>query len=283
MSFIACHAPRLQHLFLALLLLPCGTPLFASPEEDRQAFLAFFSERFPDVPLQQYVHGSMMLSQDALSQYESIMDFPPFEGDIDRGRMLWEKPFANGTTFADCFDNGGRNVAGRYPYYDDASDRIVTFEMALNACLRKNGEAELDYGDRSTMGVLTAYARTLSDGMMMDIKVDSEGARKKYEAGRAFYFRRIGQHNLACASCHYTHAGHYFRDELLSPTIGQPVNYPVFRGGEFLYTLHMRYQRCMEALRAMPYPAGSEELNNLEYFHSYLNNGLPLKASVYRR
>jgi sulfur-oxidizing protein SoxA len=39
----------------------------------------------------------------------------------------------------------------------------------------------------------------------------------------------------------------------------------------------------MEAVRAVPFAAGSEELNNLEYFHSYLSNGLPLKASVYRR
>ncbi|HBZ19474.1 MAG TPA: sulfur oxidation c-type cytochrome SoxA, partial [Betaproteobacteria bacterium] len=28
---------------------------------------------------------------------------------------------------------------------------------------------------------------------------------------------------------------------------------------------------------------GSETLNNLEFFHSYLSNGLPLQSSVYRR
>ena len=280
-------APRksllLRGLILALLLSVRTLPLFASPDQDRAQFLAFFQNRFPDVPLEQYVHGSMMLSDDALSQYESIMDFPPFQADIDRGRTLWEKPFTNGKTFADCFRNGGHDVAGHYPYYDEANDQVVTFELAINRCLEENNETKFDYRDINTMGVLTAYARTLSDGMLMDIKVETEGARKKYKAGRAFYFRRIGQHNLACASCHLTHAGHYFRDELLSPTIGQAVHFPVFRGGEFLYTLQMRYQRCMEALRAVPFAAGSEELNNLEYFHSYLNNGLPLKASVYRR
>ena len=283
MSLKPQTTPFFNRLILAVLLSAFSLPLLASPEQDREQFLAFFQQRFPGVPLEQYVYGTMMLSDDALSQYESIMDFPPFQADIDRGRRLWEKPFANGKTFADCFENGGHNVAGRYPYYDETSDRVVTFEMAINGCLRKNNEPEFDYGDRKTMGVLTAYARTLSDGMLMDIKVESEGARKRYEAGRAFYFRRRGQHNLACASCHVTHAGHYFRDELLSPTIGQAVHFPVFRGGEFLYTLQMRYQRCMEAIRAVPLPAGSEEFNNLEYFHSYLNNGLPLKASVYRR
>jgi len=267
----------------AFMLTACTGSVFASPEKDRTALLVFFGERFVDVPLQEYVHGSMMLSDDARMQYDSIMDFPPFQGDIDRGQAIWETPFANGKTFASCFENGGHNVAGGFPYYDEETSRVVTFEMALNDCLRVNGETEFDYGERPTMGVLTAYARTLSDGALMDVRVDGAGAREKYEAGRAFYYRRIGQHNLACASCHVSHAGHYFRDELLSPTVGQAVHFPVFRGGEFLYTLHMRYRRCMEAVRAVPYQAGSEELNNLEYFHSYVNNGLPLKASIYRR
>jgi L-cysteine S-thiosulfotransferase len=273
----------LQRMFVALLMMACAVPVLSSPEEDRQAFMALFRERFPDIPLQDYIHGSMMLSADARSQYDSIMDFPPFQGDIDRGRRIWEKPFGNGKTFSDCFEDGARKLAGHYPRYDEASGRVVTFEMAINQCLSANGEAEFDYGDTSTMGVLTAYARSLSDGMLMDIRVDTDAARQKYEAGRALYFQRIGQHNLACASCHLTHAGRYFRDELLSPTIGQALHFPVFRGGEFLLTLHMRYQRCMEAVRAVPFAAGSEELNNLEYFHSYLSNGLALKASVYRR
>ena len=268
---------------IAIAALSCVIPALASPEEDRLAFMALFLERFPGVPPEEYIHGSMMMSDDARSQYESIMDFPPFEGDIERGRIIWEKPFGNGRSFADCFENGGRDVAGRYPYHDEAENRVVTFEMAINRCLSANGETPFDYGDTATMGVVTAYARTLSDGMLMDIKVDTAAARQKYDAGRALYFRRIGQHNLACASCHLTHAGRYFRDELLSPTIGQALHFPVFRGGEFLFTLHMRYQRCMEAVRAVPFAAGSEELNNLEYFHSYLSNGLPLKASVYRR
>jgi sulfur-oxidizing protein SoxA len=255
----------------------------ASAESDRQALLAYFRERFPDIPLERYAYGALMLSADAKAQYDSIMEFPPFQPDIDRGRKIWETPFRNGRRFADCFPNGGRNIAGKYPYFDRRLGKVVTFEMALNFCLRDNGESQFDYGDRNTMGVLTAYARTLSDGMPMDIRVEGKAAREKYEAGKALYYRRIGQMNLACASCHVTHAGRYFRDELISPVIGQAVHFPVFRGGEHLFTLHMRYQRCMEALRAVPFPAGSEELNNLEYFHSYLSNGLPLKASVYRK
>ena len=253
------------------------------PETDRQAVLDYFKERFPGIPLEQYVFGALMLSPDAKAQYDSIMEFPPFQAEVDRGKALWERRFANGKSLASCFPNGGRNVAGNYPYFDERLGRVVTFEMAINFCLRDNGEAQFDYNDRETMGVLTSYARTLSDGMRMNVRVDSSRAREKFEAGRAFYHRRIGQMNIACASCHVTHAGRYFRDELISPVVGQAVHFPVFRGGDLLYTLQMRYQRCMEAVRAVPLSSGSEELNNLEYYHSYLSNGLPLTASVYRK
>ena len=105
------HMKPFRQMLAAALMLTWIVPAASSPEEDRNAFLALFEQRFPGVPLQEYIHGSMMLSEDARAQYESIMDFPPFQGDIDRGREIWERPFGNGKTFADCFENGGRLVA----------------------------------------------------------------------------------------------------------------------------------------------------------------------------
>lgn len=257
--------------------------VLASPEDDRAAFISLYREKFPTVPLEDYVNGALMLSSDARSQFDSIMDFPPFQREIDNGKALWEKPFRNGKTFAGCFANGGRNVAGNFPYYDAAADRVVTFEMAINRCLRDNGEAQFKFDDKSTMGAVTAYARTLSDGMQVDVRVQGAGALAKYEQGKKLYFTRIGQYNFACASCHMANAGKILRTEILSPALGQTTHWPVFRGGDDLNTLHMRYQRCMEQMRAVPFAAGSEALNNLEYFHSYLSNGLTMRASVYRK
>jgi sulfur-oxidizing protein SoxA len=224
-----------------------------------------------------------MLSRDAKSQFDNIMEFPPFQGDLDRGRTLWEIPFANGRGFADCFPDRGRNVAGNYPEYEAASDKVVTLEMVINRCLKRNGEREFRYSDKSTMGILTAYARSLSDGMRVNVRVDGPGALAKYEDGKRRYYQRVGQYNFACASCHMANAGRILRTEVLSPAMGQTTHWPVFRGGDNLNTLHMRYRRCLEQMRAEPLPPGSEELNNLEYFHSYLSNGLPMRASVYRK
>ncbi len=274
---------RLPIYIFAIMFASINMQALSSPEEDRMIFLSTFAANIPGIPVPQYTHGSMMLSEDALNQYNSIMDFPPFQGVIDKGQKIWETPFKNGSTFADCFDNGGVDIAGKFPLYNEELKQVITFEMALNTCLEQNGEMPMALIDPETMGALSAYARGLSDGMLMEIQVASEAALEKYALGKSFYFRRIGQYNLACASCHLTNGGRYFRDELLSPTIGQAVHFPVFRGGERLCTLQMRYQRCMEAVGAVPFESGSEALNNLEYFHSYLNNGLPLKSAVYRR
>ena len=253
------------------------------PEQDRITFIELYKKKFPDRPLNEYVFGALMLSEDAKDQYDSIMEFPPFSPTIEAGKALWEKPFKNGRTFADCFPNDGKFVAGNYPQFEEKLGKVVTFEMAINQCLVANDEAPLKISDMKTMGVLMSYARTLSDGMQMNIKVDSPGALEKYEAGKKFFFERRGQLNFACASCHMQNAGNILRTEILSPTVGQATHWPVFRGGDNLNTIQARYKRCLEQIRVEPLEQGGEEFNNLEYFHSYLSNGLPLKASVYRK
>jgi sulfur-oxidizing protein SoxA len=253
------------------------------PEAERQRLVAMFTERFPGVPLEDYVYGAMIANPDARAQYEQIMEFPPFLGDIEAGRRIWETPFRNGRRFADCFPNGGHDVLGNYPYYDAQTRRVVTFEAALNRCLKTHGEPEMAYGEHTPMGVLSAYARTLSNGMKMNIRVDSPEARERFEAGRDLFFRRIGQLNAACAGCHLYNAGNTMRMEIISPALGHATHWPIFRGGEELMTLQGRFKRCMEQMRAVPYGYDSREWNDLEYFLSYLSNGIPLQASVMRK
>ena len=270
-------------LLRAALAAPLACVAQASPEGDRARFLEAHALSFPGIAVADYVHGAFMASADARRHYEDIMAFPPFLPEIERGRVLWETPFRNGRGYADCLPGAGRMIAGRYPHYEPAEDRVITFEMALNRCRRANGEPEYRYDDRATMGLLTAWARSLSDGMPMDIRVEGAGARRRYENGRRLFFRRMGQMNFACATCHLHNAGRVMRMETISPAVGQAVHFPIWRGAEQLYTAHMRFTRCMEQVRAAPFPMGSEAFNDLEYFHAALSNGLPLQANVYRR
>ncbi len=257
--------------------------VLATPEQDRQALIKYYTQKYPNVKIDDYVYGALAFDADSKAQYESIMEFPPYESVIEAGRKMWETPFKNGKRYADCFPNGGKQIAGNYPMFDEAKGKVVTLQDALNNCRVANGEEAYKLNDMKTMGTLTSYMRTLSDGMLMNVKVEGPKAMAAYEAGKKTFFSRKGQLNFACANCHVQNGGTRLRSELISPVIGHAVHWPVFRGGDNLVTLQQRYTGCFTQVRAVPPPQGGETMNNLEYFHSALSNGLPLKASVFRK
>lgn len=260
-----------------------GASAMAGPEDDRRYLLELYYSRFPQIQLADYVNGALIFSADAKAQYDSMMIMPPWQDVIERGRKMWETPFKNGNTYMGCFRNGGKDAAGNYPYFDEKLGKVVTFEMAINRCRRDNAEAEYKYDDMATMGTLTVYARSLSDGMPMNIKVDGPDAQAAYEAGKRLFYSRRGQLNFACATCHVGNAGNHVRNEFLSPVVGQTTHWPLFRGEGDLWTLQRRYAACNGLTRAVPFAIGSEEYNNLEYFHSYMSNGLPMHTAVWRK
>lgn len=259
------------------------TDALATPEQDRQAFIKHYTQKYPNIKVDDYVYGALAFDDDSRAQYNSIMEFPPYESVVDQGRKMWETPFQNGKRYADCFPNGGKQIAGTYPQFDDAKGKVVTLQDALNACRVANGEEAYKLEDMKTMGTLTSYMRTLSDGMLMNVKIEGPKAMAAYEDGKKTFFSRKGQLNFACANCHVQNAGTRLRSELISPAVGHAVHWPVFRGGETLVTLQQRYEGCFKQVRAVPPPQGGELMNNLEYFHSSLSNGLPMKASVFRK
>ena len=255
----------------------------AGPEEDRMKLVKQFKTAYPDLKADDYVYGALSFDPDSMSQYKSIMEFPPYSGELDKGEKLWKTAMKSGKTYAECLPNGGKDIAGNYPMFDDAKGKVVTLEDAINACRAANGEEAWGFGDPKTMGLLTAYMRTLSDGMKMNIKVESEGAKKAYEDGKKTFYSRAGQFNFSCGSCHVDNAGNRLRSEILSPVIGQATHWPAFRGGDTLVTLQVRYEGCHKNVRHVSDKAGSTRYNNLEYFHSFMSNGLPLQASVFRK
>lgn len=247
------------------------------PEEDRKALVAYFQEKLPEVPLEEYVNGQYALDENRRSQWESMEAFPPYEFAVADGKALFETPFENGETYASCFENGGIGIRQNYPYFDTDRDEVITLELAINECREANGEKPLKY-KKGDIASISAYMASTSQGKKFDIAVpDDPKALTAYEAGKEFYYTRRGQLNFSCASCHVQNADEWIRADLLSPTLGQPASFPVHRSkwGE-LGTLHRRFSGCNANVRAEPFPAQSEIYRNLEYFLTYMSNGLPV-------
>ena len=250
----------------------------ASPDSVKKEIAARLQRQFPGLTATDYTQGAAAFDAELRARIDE--NSTAAAAIAESGQTLWARKFRDGRTLATCFPNGGRRVAANYPQYDARLKRIVTLEMAVNQCLKAHGEAPYDPADAKTMGAVTAYLRSLSNGAKIAVRVPA-AAEERFEQGRRLYFTRLGQRNYACASCHLQGAGQRFTDTPLSPAIGQATHWPVVREGSAI-TLHARIRECLDLMGAAPFAAGSEELNHLEYFLAYLSNGLALRANAWR-
>ena len=255
-----------------------------TPEEDLAAFRNFFKNRFPDVPTDEYVNGVYAIDPIGRENWEAIEEFPPYEPFVDDGQSMWETPFANGKTYKDCFPEGPA-MESKYPYWDKQKEMVITLPLAINQCREANGEKPLKY-KKGPIANLLAYIAHESRGQTTDVQIpaDDPKALAAYENGKKFYYTRRGQLNFSCATCHLQNAGMKIRADILSPALGHTTHWPVYRSkwGE-LGTLHRRFDGCNKQVRAKPFKAQGEEYRDLEYFLTYMSNGLPLNGPAARK
>ena len=141
----------------------------------------------------------------------------------------------------------------------------------------------MEMSNAALMGPLVAYFKSLSDGQKLNVRVGSAQAREKFDSGRALFQRRIGQQDVACASCHVLNAGKTYGAQGLSAAVGQAVTWPRVQPGGSVLGLQAQFQRCMQRSGAEPFLLGSEELNNLEYYHAFISSGLSMRALAVQR
>lgn len=269
---------------LVALLVGLPTAAQATPEDDLQAFREYFMKRFPGVPLEEYKNGVYAINADARSSWEAIEEFPPYEDALAKGEKLFKTAFANGKSYASCFPNGGKGIRQNYPYFDKASGQLKTLEGEINECRTKNGEKPLGW-KKGDIAAISAYMASTSNGKKLNIVVpNDERALAAYNRGKHHFYAKRGQLNLSCANCHYDNAGNMVRADTLSPALGHPTHFPVWRlKWNGLGTIHRRYGGCNKQVRAKPFKAQSDEYKALEYFETYMSNGINVNAPSTRK
>ena len=275
----------MKHL-LCSVFLSClvATPAFAGPDEDLAAFQAFYKKRFPGVELQAHKDGAYALDAGLREQWLEMEDFPPYEIAVDDGAELYAEAFPNGKSYADCLGASAPAVMANYPRFDAGKGSVETLEQAVNSCRVENGLPALDYLGED-MAAITAFIAMESRGMVTNVVVpDDERAVAAYEAGKQFFYERRGQLNFACSTCHVESVGRMLRAERLGAAIGQTTHWPVYRGKwERVGSLHKRFQECNTQVRAEPFEVQSEIYRNLEYFLTYMSNGMELNGPGSRK
>ncbi|MFY9956845.1 sulfur oxidation c-type cytochrome SoxA [Bradyrhizobium sp.] len=250
-----------------------------NPIADAKAFQKYFTTKFPKLKLEDFVNGPYSMNEDLYKQWQEKEQFPPYEFALEAGKEMFATPFKNGKTYGDCFPNKGIGIRQNYPYFDEKEGKVITLELALNRCREANGEPPVSYV-KDEMASLTAYMAFTSRGKPFDIRIpDDPRALDAYQKGKEYFYTRRGQLNFSCATCHVQEPGERIRAEVLAPALGIMNALPIYRSEwSGMGTTSRRFVTCNSQTRAVPINPQDEEYRDLEYYLSYMSNGLPISG-----
>ncbi len=264
----------------------------ASPENDLKQFQAYYIQKFPDTPFEDFSNGLYGIDKVRREEWLAMEEFPPYEPGVAIGKQLFEKH-----KIGSCFKNGGIGIRQNYPYFDANSGKVKNLESEILECLQKQGvdlEAEKFVAEKGKLAAISAYMAYTSRGKKFNVVIPNDDkAIAAYEKGKRFFWAKRGQLNFSCADCHIASAGQQIRSERLSASLGHPTGFPVYRkaweiddGNPALTgfgTLHRRYKQCNEQIRAKGHKFQSDEYLALELYETYMSNGLPVSGPSIRQ
>jgi len=215
-----------------------------------------------EIPLSERKSGYEFMSRETRAMQDDAVTGPAVLTLLD-GEALWGK-----LGCAACHTNM-KGVAARYPAI--VGGKLTTLEQQV-----RHRNPELAYESRELLA-LTAFVAKQSRGMPIEV---SE-IKSHLEAGRAFFHKRQGQLNLACANCHDDNWG----KKLAGTPIPQahPTGYPIYRlEWQSVGSITRRFRNCLTGMRAELLPHGAPELVDLELYLMWRARGMPMEAPAVR-
>lgn len=205
---------------------------------------------------------------------------------VEQGEALWsEIDGSAGKSCASCHDDAAETMKGvgaGYPKWHAASEKPVNIELQINQCRTENMGAEPYKFDKDGQKPLTAYIKHQSLGLPVKLDLAEGDMQAWWEKGKELYYRRTGQLNLSCASCHELNNGKYMRADHLSQ--GNVNGFPTYRLKQgTLISLHNRFRGCIRDTRAEFPAAFSDELMALEVYVTWRGTGLSVETPAVRQ
>lgn len=249
------------------------------PEKSRQQFVDYFKAKSPSIEFNDYGNGTYNYDADKMLQWQAAEEFPPYLDFIDAGEALWEKDKA---VYEKCFGEDVTKVRVMYPRFNEKTQQVETLEGQINQC-RTDAKLEPFKWKKGDIANLSGYLAYQARGQKINVKIESEGAKKAFLDGQEYFVKPRGQFGLACAECHVYNAGRRARGNILGPALGHTSHVPMYRAKwKALGTLHRRYEGCDKNMRVVPAKVQGETYKNLEFFQAYMSNGIEINGPGYR-
>lgn len=196
---------------------------------------------------------------------------------VDEGHALWTRRDGATKACADCHDDASmRGVAARHPAWDEAARRPLALAERINACRVRHQQASPWPAESAPLLGVEAWIALQSRGLPLAPPDDARLAPYR-ERGAAWFTRRLGQLDLACAHCHDQRAGQRLGGSVIPQA--QIGNYPIYRlEWQSMGSLQRRLRGCLTGVRAEPFAPGAIEWVELELYLAQRSRGLPMEA-----
>lgn len=236
-----------------------------------------------EIPLAERRSGYEFMGRETRAMQDDDAGNPGMLWVLD-GEALWKrKAGAADRACAECHGDAlasMKGVAARYPAFDAARGRPVNLEERINLCRTGRQKAPPFAYESRDLLALSAYVARQSRGLPIAVAIDAR-TRPFLDAGRATFFRRQGQLNLACSQCHNDHWGAKLAGTPI--TQAHPTGYPLYRlEWQGLGSVERRLRSCLAGMRAESYAYGSPELVDLELYLMWRARGMKIETPAVR-
>lgn len=197
-----------------------------------------------------------------------------------QGAGLWtQKAGPAGQSCASCHgeaEDSMRGVAARYPALDTASGKPIDLTGRIAQCRSERQGGTPLTRESDELLALTTFVAHQSRGLPIAPPQDARLVPFR-EAGRQIFMTRMGQLDLACASCHDDNWSQRLAGSAV--TQAHPTGYPLYRlEWQGIGSLQRRLRNCMIGVRAEPFASGSDEFIALELYLMQRAAGLEMET-----
>jgi L-cysteine S-thiosulfotransferase len=205
---------------------------------------------------------------------------------VERGEEIWNTVDGEaGKSCASCHGDAAETMAGvgaAYPKWDADAKRPINLELQIDKCRENNMKAEPYKFDAADQKALTTFVKHQSLGKPLQVDLSQGEMQSWWDKGQDLYYKRTGQLNLSCASCHEENNGKYIRADHLSQ--GNVNGFPTYRLKQAnMVSLHNRFRGCIRDTRAEFPAAFSDELMALEVYVTWRGTGLSIETPAVRQ
>ncbi|MGQ0523039.1 MAG: sulfur oxidation c-type cytochrome SoxA [Betaproteobacteria bacterium] len=223
---------------------------------------------------------------------------------IDKGKQLFhQKRGPKNVSLEQCdFGMGPGRLEGasvRLPRYFADTDKVQDLESRLVTCLVDlQGFKREDVVKRaispggssgSDIEALALYITSRSNGMKINVSLNHPKEQEMYKAGEYLFFRRSGQTDFGCVTCHGEANKRIRLQDLIHMTSKEGVQsvvstWPAYRGAHFVVrTMQWRLYDCFWQMRLPELAYLSDASIALTTYLHYQGNGAVTRVPGFKR